>query len=133
MVERIIVVREKSLPRNDLDVKNAVVTEHFFGDFPACQPGMERLSVEELAARSGSSVDRIRRLAGVGLLEPDDDGSFAMAAINRVRLADALDREGVPLEDMGEAKASGQLSFEFVDHLFLDAVPLRDQTIDVPS
>jgi adenylate cyclase len=92
--------------------------------------GVERLSVEELAARSGSSVDRIRRLADVGLLEPADDGSFAMTAINRVRLADALDREGVPLEDMGKAKATGQLSFEFVDQLFLEAVPLRDQTVE---
>jgi adenylate cyclase len=91
---------------------------------------VERLSVEELAARSGSSVDRIRRLADVGLLEPADDGSFAMTAINRVRLADALDREGVPLEDMGKAKATGQLSFEFVDQLFLEAVPLRDQTVE---
>jgi adenylate cyclase len=91
---------------------------------------MERLSLEELAARSGTSIDRIRRLAEVGLLEPADDGLFAMVAINRVRLADALDREGVPLEDMGKAKASGQLSFEFVDRLFLEAVPLRDQTVD---
>jgi adenylate cyclase len=92
--------------------------------------GMERLTMDELAARSGTTGDRIARLVEVGLLQPLDDGSFALTAINRVRLADALDREGVPLEDMGEAKASGRLSFEFVDRLFLDAVPLRDQTAD---
>jgi adenylate cyclase len=91
---------------------------------------VERLSMDELAARSGTTADRIGRLVEVGLLEPAADGAFPMSAINRVRLADALDREGVPLEDMGEAKASGRLSFEFVDQLFLDAVPLRDQTVD---
>jgi adenylate cyclase len=91
---------------------------------------VERLSIDELAARSGTTADRIGRLVEVGLLEPADDGSFAMPDINRVRLADALDREGVSLEAMGEATASGRLSFDFVDQLFIDAVPLRDQTMD---
>jgi adenylate cyclase len=90
----------------------------------------ERLSVDELAARSGTTPDHIGRLVQVGLLEAAEDSTFAIRDINRVRLADALEREGIPLEDMAAAKTAGRLSLDFLDELFLDAVPLRAQTFD---
>jgi adenylate cyclase len=91
---------------------------------------MQFLSEHELAARSGTTTERIRRLVQLGMLDPGADARFPQSAINRVRLAEALDREGVPLEAMAQAISGGQLSFDFLDHLFLDAVPLRQQTAD---
>lgn len=64
------------------------------------------------------------------MLVPSPDGSFAMGDINRVRLADALDREGVSLEDLGQAIEGGHLSFTFMDELFTEPMPLRNQTVD---
>ena len=40
--------------------------------------------------------------------------------IHRVRLAQAFERSGIPLEAIGAAIASGRLSFAFVDEMFVD-------------
>jgi adenylate cyclase len=88
------------------------------------------LSEQELANRSGTDPERIRQLAQAGILTPAADGSFGMSDINRVRLADALDREGISPDDLGRAIQGRQLSFEFMDGLFSEPIPLRDQTID---
>jgi class 3 adenylate cyclase len=88
------------------------------------------LSEQELVTRSGTDLERIRQLARAGILVPATDGSFSLSDINRVRLADALDRVGISPEDLGRAIEERQLSFEFMDDLFSEPIPMRDQTID---
>jgi hypothetical protein len=73
----------------------------------ASMGAMESPSEDQLADRSGTTADRIERLVGLGMLVPAADGSFAMSDINVARLAEAMDREGVSLADMGAAAASG--------------------------
>ena len=75
---------------------------------------MSGLTLDELAARGGSSPDRVRRLMQLGVLTDRADGGFELADAQRVRLAEALDRAGIPFDALGEAVARGALSFDFV-------------------
>lgn len=91
---------------------------------------VKRLSVEELALRAGTSAEGIEGLVQLGILQPDSHGTFPPAAINRVRLAESLSREGMALEDIGRAMREGQVSFDFMDQLFPDPSGLLDLTAD---
>jgi hypothetical protein len=48
--------------------------------------------------------------------------------IHRVRLAQAFERSGISLQAIGTAIASGQLSFDFVDQMFIYHAPLTGKT-----
>ena len=91
-------------------------------------PDVTSLSETELADRSGTTPGQIRRLAEVGILVPDGDGAFRLADVQRVRLAEACERGGITLDDMGKAIASGALSFSFLDLVLPDPRPLMDST-----
>ena len=69
-------------------------------------PDVTSLSETELADRSGTTPGQIRRLAEVGILVPDGDGAFRLADVQRVRLAEACERGGITLDDMGKAMIS---------------------------
>jgi adenylate cyclase len=83
----------------------------------------------ELSQASGAGPELLRRLVALGIV-PARDGEhhFVPGDIHRVRLAQALERSGIPLEAIGEAVASGHLSFDFVDQLFVGHAPLTGQT-----
>jgi adenylate cyclase len=91
-------------------------------------PAVMNLSESELAERSGTTPEQIHRLAEVGILVPDPEGGFRLADVQRVRLAEACERGGISLEDMGKAIASGHLSFSFLDLVLSDPRPLTDTT-----
>src|SRR6266536_2786313 len=92
---------------------------------PQVQPGSETddaardgLSDSDLALRSGTSAERVRLLGRLGILRPAEDGSYRRVDINRIRLAEALDRSGISLEDLGRAIDEGHVSLDFLDHLW---------------
>src|ERR687898_297645 len=87
------------------------------------------LSTAELARAAGSSEDRVRRFVDLGILEPEGD-VFRPPDIQRVRVAEALDRAGTPPEHLGEVIARGGFTFRWVDTLFADPTPLSDLTIE---
>ena len=87
------------------------------------------LSAAELARGAGTTEDRIRRFVELGILEPTDR-AFRPADIQRVRVAEALDRAGTPPEHLGEIIAGGGYTFRWVDTLFADPTPLSDLTIE---
>lgn len=90
---------------------------------------MGGLSAEELARLSGSTPQRIARLAELGVLIPTgDEGDFSPPDIQRVRLTEALDASGISLELIGRAVAAGKLSFDFVDSLFPQPAALTGRT-----
>jgi adenylate cyclase len=83
----------------------------------------------ELAKGSGAALELLRRLVDLEIV-PRRDGErpFVPGDIHRVRLAQAFERSGIPLEAIGTAIASGHLSFDFVDQMFVDHPPLTGRT-----
>jgi adenylate cyclase len=83
----------------------------------------------ELCKGSGAAPKFIRRLVGLGIV-PGRSGErpFVLGDIHRVRLAQAFERSGISLEAIGTAVASGQLSFGFVDQMFIYHAPLTGKT-----
>ena len=92
---------------------------------PAAEPGLQP---DRLAARGGTTVRFVDRLVRLGLVQPGPDGSFANEDVPRVRLALALERFGVSLEDFARGVAAGTLSLEFAGHLFEEPHGLLDTT-----
>jgi adenylate cyclase len=73
---------------------------------------MARLSAEEVAALVPCTLEDVRRLERLGLLEPQrHDGLFESAVVHVVRLMAAFERAGVSLDDVARAVATGELSF----------------------
>jgi adenylate cyclase len=93
-------------------------------------PPAMSLSEAELAERSGTTPEQIHRLAEVGILVRDQEGGFRLADVQRVRLAEACERGGISLDDLGQAVASGHLSFSFMDLVLSDPRPLTDTTFE---
>jgi adenylate cyclase len=79
---------------------------------------MEALSETELAGRSGTTADRVRRLSDLGIIAPEADGTYRATGIQRVRFAAALEQSGISLEDISTLISTGRLSFSFIDLLF---------------
>jgi adenylate cyclase len=91
---------------------------------------MESMSIEELARRAGTTPEEVRRLAELGILEPDDAGAFTISDVNRLRLAEALNREGLSFEDIGKAVRAGHLSLRHTGVILLSNSSLLEQTVD---
>ncbi len=68
------------------------------------------MTIAELATASGSTEERIVRLVELGVI----GRAFEPGDVQRVRLAEALDRAGIPFEALGRAVGEGALSFDFV-------------------
>ena len=69
----------------------------------------------EAAQRAGIDLEELGRLVELGLLVSGEDGRFSGGAIRRVGLVRGLVAAGVPLEGLGAAIRSGQLSLDFLD------------------
>jgi hypothetical protein len=84
----------------------------------------------ELSKGSGAAPQFIRRLVDLGIVPSrDEERPFVLGDIHRVRLAQAFERSGIPLEAIGTAIASGHLSFGFVDQMFIYHAPLTGKTL----
>jgi adenylate cyclase len=76
------------------------------------------LSEAELAERSSSSVDKVQDLERLGILvRREEDGPFAARDVHRVRLMEAFEAAGIPLEVIARGVAAGKLSYENVGRL----------------
>jgi adenylate cyclase len=72
-------------------------------------------SVAEIAAEAACPEDRVRWLAEIGLLTPDEHGGFSFGAVLAVKMASALMEIGIPAETIEHAAAEGLLSFQRTD------------------
>jgi adenylate cyclase len=82
---------------------------------------MDALSAAELADLAGTTVTEVERLVGLGILVArDGDGPFLAADVQKVRLAEACERAGLPMVGIASAIRAGRLSFGF-----LEAAPFR--------
>ena len=74
----------------------------------------DRLTEEEFAARVGTSLDDVRHLVGLGVVNPDD-GTFARADVMRARVVIDLQGSGVETESLALALASGHLTLGYLE------------------
>jgi adenylate cyclase len=83
-----------------------------------------RVTADEVARRLGLPVERVDRLAEVGVLERDADGRFDPGDVHRVRLLAGFEHAGVPLEALIAADEAGRISLRYYDQLHPPPAPL---------
>jgi adenylate cyclase len=76
---------------------------------------VETFEVAEAAERAGLSVEELRRLVQLGILMPDAEGRFTPGDVRRAGLVSSLATAGIPLDGLGAAMQSGQVSLDFLD------------------
>jgi DNA-binding transcriptional MerR regulator len=76
----------------------------------------------EAAERSGIKVDELRRFVELGIVTPDGEGRFTPGALRRAGLVKALIEAGIPLDGLGAAMRSGQVSLGEVGPVELKGV-----------
>jgi adenylate cyclase len=86
-----------------------------------------RMSAQELADLVPCSLDNVRRLEELGLLV-SEEGTYDSAAVHLVRLMDAFEEAGVPLDDVARGVAAGELSFPL--GLFMPKLAARTATFE---
>jgi adenylate cyclase len=75
---------------------------------------INRFSEDEVAERVGANRERIRRLAELGILEPED-GTYSPRDVLRARFVQGLDEMGIDANDVAGAIASGDLTLGYVE------------------
>jgi adenylate cyclase len=73
-----------------------------------------RVTEEELAERAGTTVERVRELVALGILEPAD-GSFPRRDVMRARVVLELKATGLDVTALGTALSTGHLRLGFLE------------------
>jgi hypothetical protein len=77
---------------------------------------MKGLSAAGLANLAGVTAAEVERMVGLGILVARDGaGPFLESDVQKVQLATACERAGLPMEGIGSAIRSGRLSFAFLE------------------
>jgi adenylate cyclase len=76
---------------------------------------VDRLTADEVAERAGTTSEHIALLAKVGILEPEDDGTFQRRDVLRARFVVGLDAIGIDANAVADALASGDLTLGYVE------------------
>src|SRR5205823_10142700 len=91
-------------------------------------PHMPDLTEAQLAERAGVGTDRVTALLDLGIVAVQPDGTFLPGNVQRVRLANALERSGVALDAVATAIEKGELSFGFLNLLFDEDIAFTGKT-----
>jgi hypothetical protein len=76
---------------------------------------VDRLTADEVAERAGTTSEHIALLAKVGILEPEDDGTYPRRDVLRARFVLGLDAMGIDANAVADALASGDLTLGYVE------------------
>ena len=76
---------------------------------------VDRLTGDEVAERAGTTSEHIALLAKVGILEPEDDGTYPRRDVLRARFVVGLDGMGIDAHAVADALASGDLTLGYVE------------------
>jgi adenylate cyclase len=76
---------------------------------------MDRLTADEVAERAGTTSEHIALLANVGILEPEEDGTYPRRDVLRARFVLGLDAMGIDANAVADALASGDLTLGYVE------------------
>jgi adenylate cyclase len=74
----------------------------------------DRLTLDELAERCGTSPDRITSLVDLGILQPEG-GTFARRDVMRARVVADLEANGIDPGQLAAALASGHLTLGYLE------------------
>jgi adenylate cyclase len=74
----------------------------------------DRLTEGELAERADTSVERVRQLVDLGILEPEG-GTFPRRDVMRARVVLELEAKGIDADGLAKALASGHLTLGYVE------------------
>jgi adenylate cyclase len=88
---------------------------------------VRQLTAAEVSIAAGTTEDVVARLAELGVVDPGRDG-FRPSDVRRVRLVLALETSGITFEAIGEAIRAGRISFDFIEELAPDPIPLLPET-----
>jgi adenylate cyclase len=87
------------------------------------------LTQAELAERAGVSLDRVQRLAELGVVQAGEgDGRFRPIDVQRIRVAEAFADSGLAVEDLGRLVAEGHVTFPNLEAVFGQPIPASDTT-----
>ena len=89
---------------------------------------MQELSVFEVAVAGGTSEETVQQLCELGVIAPQNGGGFRPSDVRRVRLVLALATSGVPFKAVGDAIRDGRITFDFIDELAPNPIPLLAET-----
>ena len=81
----------------------------------------------DVAVAGGTSEETVVELARLGVISKTN-GGFRPSDVRRVRLVLALETSGVPFEAVGEAIREGRVSFDFIEELAPEPIPLLPET-----
>ena len=76
---------------------------------------VEAFDLDEAAQRSGLGADELSRFVDLGIVTPNADDRFTPGDLRRAGLAKSLIDSGIPLEGLGTAIQTGQVSLGFLD------------------
>jgi adenylate cyclase len=76
---------------------------------------VDRLTPDEVAERAGTTSEQIALLANLGILEPNDDGTYPRRDVLRARFVLGLDAMGIDANAVADALASGDLTLGYVE------------------
>jgi adenylate cyclase len=79
---------------------------------------MTSLTPEQIATRTGTTIEHVRELAEIGVVRPAADGTYSAPDIARLRMALAFEAAGIGPEQIQRAVTDGAWTFEWL-HLFL--------------
>jgi adenylate cyclase len=88
-----------------------------------------RLSAEQLADETDTTVERVTAMVEAGILVPLDDGAFRHGDIQRVLVAGAMEEAGLSLEMLRQGIELGIVSFEQTDEIYPDPGPRSPRTV----
>ena len=97
---------------------------------PASENPPARVSGDELAIRVGIVRQRVDRLADLEIIRRDAEGRFDPGDVHRVRLIEAFEAAGVPLDALLAASGAGRISLAYYDQLHPPPGPLSAQSYD---
>ena len=86
------------------------------------------LSEEELALRSGTTVERVRRFRELGIVQARESDGYGPNDVLRVRLTLALEGSGLAAEDLGRGIERGAISLGFADLAVREPIGLLGET-----
>jgi adenylate cyclase len=89
---------------------------------------VRELTLADVAVAGGTTEDTVSQLAELGVIAPSNGGAFRPSDVRRVRLVLALATSGVPFEAVGQAIREGRISFDFIDELAPNPIPLLPET-----
>ena len=92
------------------------------------------LTQTELAERAGVSLDRVQRLAELGVVQASEgDDKFRPIDVQRIRVAEAFADSGLAIEDLGRLVVEGHVTFPNLEAVFGEPIRASDTTLDRDS